>query len=117
MSKYDNFKIDDTIKNQFCINDEIRMNVTETVDSFIFSTLSNFAYANFNMTVSKDELTKAILLIRKFKEHGCNISERWETATEQSYALSDAYRRGFDDGVKKEHDRIMSILEEEKQND
>ena len=41
------------------------------------------------------------------------ICERVTTATQQTAHLNDAYRRGFHDGVTKEHDRIMSILERE----
>lgn len=45
------------------------------------------------------------------KEYGHGIGELWDTAVQQSAALNDAYRRGFQDGVTKEHDRIMDILE------
>ena len=73
---------------------------------------------NFNIVVEKEELVQAIHLIRMCKEHGPGIHERWTTATQQTTYLNDAYRRGFHDGITKEHDRIMSILEkEEKKNE
>ena len=46
------------------------------------------------------------------EEHGPGIYQCWATAAAQSAMLSDSYRRGFQDGVKKEHDRIMDILKE-----
>ena len=41
------------------------------------------------------------------------ICERWTTATQQTAHLNDAYIKGFHDGVRKEHDKIISILERE----
>ena len=72
-----------------------------------------YAMDNFNTVVEKEELVQAIQLIRMCKEHGSGICERWTTATQQTACLNDAYRRGFHDGVTKEHDRIMNILERE----
>ena len=98
--------------------DNIVMQVKETQEEFIFSTLSKYAMDNFNTVVEKEELVQAIQLIRMCKEHGSGICERWTTATQQTAYLNDAYRRGFNDGVAKEHDRIMSILErKENQNE
>ena len=92
--------------------DNIVMQVKETQEEFIFSTLSKYAMDNFNTVVEKEELVQAIQLIRMCKEHGPGIYERWTTATQQTTYLNDAYRRGFQDGVNKEHDRIMNILKE-----
>ena len=72
---------------------------------------------NFNTVVEKEELVQAIQLIRMCKEHGSEICERWTTATQQTVHLNDAYKRGFHDGVTKEHDRIISILEREVNNE
>lgn len=96
---------------------EITMKVEETQEAFIFSTLSKYAMDNFQIVVEKEELTRAIQLIRMSKEYGPGIYERWTTATQQSAALSDVYRRGFQDGVTKEHNRVMSVLEKENEND
>lgn len=93
---------------------EISMQVQETRDEFIFSTLSKYTNDIFNIVVEKEELARAINLIRMCKKYGPGIDERWTTATQQAAYLNDAYLRGFRDGVTKEHDRIMDILEKEK---
>ena len=95
--------------------DNMITQVQETQESFIFSTLSKYAMDHFNIVVEKQELVKAINLIRMCKEHGPGIYERWTTATQQAVYLDDAYRRGFQDGVNKEHDRFMDILEKLKE--
>ena len=92
--------------------------VTETQDEFIFYTLRDFLHDQADIVVQKDKLFKAISLLRMVEEHGPGIYQCWSTATAQSAMLSDSYRRGFQDGVKKEHDRIMDILErKENQNE
>lgn len=99
------------------IFDNLSMEVRETQDEFIFSTISNYIERECNVTISKTELIQAITLYRMYKEHGYDISERWTTATHQSVALSDAYNRGFQDGVEKEHNKVLELLdrlEEEK---
>lgn len=88
----------------------IAARVTETEDAFIFQTLSDFASANYQITVDKDELVRAIQLIRMSKEYGPSIAERWTTATQQSEWYRHAYNRGFQDGVKKEREEIDRML-------
>ena len=112
MIKTDYSKSEDIAKDIFKTVDNIVMQVQETQDEFIFSTLNKYAMDNFNTVVEKEELVQAIHLIRMCKEHGPGIHERWTTATQQTTYLNDAYRRGFQDGVNKEHDRIMDILKE-----
>ena len=99
--------------NTFNTINNIVMQVQETQNEFIFSTLSKYAMNNYNVVVEKEELIQAIYLIRMSKEYGPGIYERWSTATQQTAYLDNAYRRGFQDGVTKEHDRIISILEKE----
>lgn len=111
MISVDYLKSEGIAKDIFKTADNILLQVKETQDEFIFSTLSKYAMDNFNIIVEKEELARAIHLIRMCKEHGPGIYERWTTATQQTAYLDDAYRRGFQDGVTKEHDRIMSILE------
>ena len=67
--------------------------------------------------VEKEELIQAIHLMKMCKEYGPEIDKRWTTATQQTAYLDDAYRRGFQDGVNKEHDRIISILERKENSD
>lgn len=93
--------------------DTICMQVRETQDEIIFSTISKFLKRECNnITVSKSELMQAISLLRICKERGFDISERWVTATRQNNALSMEYNHGVRDGIKKERDRIESILKE-----
>ena len=98
----------DTVNN---VTSKIINQVCETEDSFIFQTLSDFASTNYQITVKKEELIYAIQLIRMYRETGVNISERCVTATQQSEWYRHAYNRGFEDGIKKEHDRITSLLD------
>ena len=98
----------DTVNN---VTSKIINQVCETEDSFIFQTLSDFASTNYQITVKKEELICAIRLIRMYRETGVNISERCVTATQQSEWYRHAYNRGFEDGIKKEHDRITSLLD------
>lgn len=86
--------------------------VQETQDEFIFSTINDFLHEQTNMVIKKDELIKAVSLLRMVEEHGPGIYQCWGTASAQSAMLHNSYMRGFQDGVKKEHDRIMDILKE-----
>ena len=117
MNSIDYSKSEEMIKEMFKTVDNIVMQVKETQEEFIFSTLCKYAMDNFNAVVEKEELVQAINLIRMCKIHGPGIYERWTTATQQTAYLNDAYRRGFNDGVTEEHDRIMSILEREVNNE
>ena len=118
MISTDYSKSEEMVKDMFKTVDNIVMQVQETQDEFIFYTLRNFLHDQANIVVQKGELIKAISLLRMVEEHGPGIYQCWATASAQSAMLSDSYRRGFQDGVKKEHDRIMSILErKENQNE
>lgn len=95
---------------------KIVQEVKETQDAFIFSTLSNYAHEAYHITVEKEELIKAIQLIRMMRKYGRNIDERWATATAQTAALSQEYLRGYQEGRDSEHQKFMDILEEMKRN-
>ena len=95
----------------FNIVSEMLTKVTETEGAFIFQTLSDFAQTNYQFTVEKDELIKAIQLIRMMRENGTDISVPWPTATQQSAALGKAYDRGFEDGLTKKHEELIEYLE------
>ena len=98
------------------LSNRISMGVTETQDSFIFQTLSDFAFTNYHIVVEKQELIRAIQLIRMAREYGPSIDQRWTTATEQTTVLHREYLRGFQEGVDSEHQKFMDILEGMKQN-
>lgn len=110
MINTDYSKSEEISKEIFKTVDNIVMQVKETQNEFIFSSLSKYAMDNFNIVVEKEELVQAINLIRMCKIHGPGIYERWTTATQQTAYLNDAYRRGFNDGVTEEHDRIKNRL-------
>lgn len=95
----------------FNIVGEMLTKVTETEDAFIFQTLSDFAQTHYQITVEKDELIKAIQLIRMMRENGTDISVPWTTATQQSEALGDAYDSGFRDGYERKCIELMDYLE------
>ena len=101
----DEFDVVNTISNK------IAHQVQETEDEFIFKTLSDFAADNYNIVVEKQELIQAIKLIRMYKEAGFDIGERFTTATQNCEELNRVYERGLQDGIKKEHDRVMGILD------
>ena len=97
----------DAVNSNIC---KIAHQVQETEDDFIFKTLSDFASDNYNIVVEKQELIQAINLIRIYREAGFDIGERFATATQQSEWYRHAYDKGLKDGIKKEHDRVMGIL-------
>lgn len=96
------------------INDvilKIASQVQETESEFIFRFLSDFAHSTYQVVIEKEELFKAIQLIRMSKEFGLSIDSRWETATQQSAFCRHAYDLGFNDGIKKAHNRIRNMME------
>jgi hypothetical protein len=96
----------------------ITTQMAETEDEFIFQTLSDFALNNYKIVVEKEEFDRAIQLIRMSKVYGPSIDSRWETATQNAAELDRAYTKGFQDGVDKEHARIMAAMKEmEKKHD
>lgn len=97
----------------FNIAGEMLSKVTETEDAFIFQTLSDFAQTHYQIIVEKDELIKAIQLIRMMRENGTDISEPWTTATQQSAVLGDAYISGFNDGYERKCIELMDYLKQE----
>ncbi len=100
-------QLDDEINNVIL---KIASQVEETESEFIFQFLSDFAHSTYQVVIEKEELFKAIQLIRMSKEFGPNIDRRWQTATQQSAFYRHAYNRGFEDGVKEECERIKHIL-------
>lgn len=96
--------------------EKIIREVHETENEFIFSTIKPFINSVTNMVISKEELVRAISLIRLQREaserYGSMISNDWNTATRQMSELRSAYNRGFEDGSKKERDKIKEFLDD-----
>lgn len=90
----------------------ITTQITETEDEFIFQVLSDFASSKYNVAIEKEELVRAIQLIRMSKKYGPSIGERWVTATQNMAELERAYNKGFQDGVDKCHTRIAKVIKE-----
>lgn len=94
--------------------DKIVTTVNETQDAFIFSTLSSYAAEQYNITVEKEELVRAIQLIRMSREYGPSIGERWVTATQNAAELDRAYKKGLQDGIQEARIRLENTFKEEK---
>lgn len=98
------------------IFDEISMKVVETEEAFIFSIIDPFIQSIAQTEISKEELVKAVQLIRLQREasdrYGVTISNDWCTAVSQTEELSKAYGRGYDDAMKRILDRHKEILRE-----
>lgn len=95
----------------------IMTQVTETEDEFIFQTLSDYATKHYKIVVKKEELVRAIQLIRMSREYGPSIGERWATATQNAAELGRAYRKGLQDGIQKARNRLENTFKEETKND
>ena len=94
------------------LTNKIVTTVQETEEAFIFQTLSNFALATSNIAVSKEELVRAIQLIRMMKETGMDIHDCYASADRQKEMYHNAYQRGLQDGERRERDRIMGVMNE-----
>lgn len=92
----------------------ITTQVTETEDEFIFQTLSDFTSTKYQTVVEKEELVRAIQLIRMSREYGPSIGERWATATQNAAELDRAYIKGLRDGIQKARKRLENTFKEEK---
>ena len=81
------------------ITTSIAMSVEETESNFIFTTIQPFVQQIACTKISKDELTKAILLYRKLKENNITIEECLAGADQCEEVLKEAYDRGVKDGI------------------
>ena len=84
------------------------------IKNVIFSTLSSYAAEHYNITVEKEELIRAIQLIRMSREYGPSIGERWATATQNAAELDRAYNKGLQDGIQEARKRLENTFKEEK---
>lgn len=64
-----------------------------------------------NLCMFSDMFNTEDQCIKWCQEHGRNINELWTTATQQSEALANAYRRGLKDGIEKERARLVDVLD------
>ena len=90
--------------------DNMVMQVRETRDEFIFSTLSNFASTNYNITVSKQELIMAIEFIRMCNETGTNLRQYHNTALNGTELYRKGYNMGFEAGIQEVRNKLKEEI-------
>lgn len=95
----------------------ITMQFNETEEEFIFQTLSDYATKHYETVVKKEELVKAILLIRACNETGTDLRECYNTATYGTELYRKGYMKGFADGIQEAHNRLENAFKEETEND
>lgn len=111
MISTDYLKSEEMTKDMFKTVNSIVMQVEETQDEFIFSTLSNFASTNYNITVDKKELIMAIQLIRMCNETGTDLRQYHNTATNGTELYRKGYNTGFEARMNKMRNENMDYLD------
>ena len=106
MINTDYSKSEEIAKEMFKTVDNIVMQVKETQDEFIFSTLSDFASTNYNITVDKKELIIAIQFIRMCNETGTDLQQYHNTATDGTELYRKGYNAGFEAGIQEARNRL-----------
>lgn len=104
-------KSEEMAKEMFKTVNNIVMQVEETQDEFIFSTLSNFASMNYNITVDKKELIMAIQFIRMCNETGTNLRQYHSTATDGTELYRKGYNTGFEAGIQEARNRLEKAFD------
>ena len=90
--------------------DNMVMQVRETRDEFIFSTLSNFASTNYNITIDKQELIMAIEFIRMCNETGTDLRQYHSTALNGTELYRKGYNMGFEAGIQEVCNRLKEEI-------
>ena len=106
MFKTDYSKSEEMAKEIFKTVDNIVMQVKETQDEFIFSTLSDFSSTNYNITVDKKELIMVIQFIRMCHETGTDLRQYHSTATDGTELYRKGYNTGFEAGIQEARNRL-----------
>lgn len=106
MISTDYSKYEEMAKGMFKTVDNIVMQVKEAQDEFIFSTLSDFASTNYDITVNKKELIMAIQFIRMCRETETDLRQYYSTATDGTELYRKGYNTGFDAGIREARNRL-----------
>ena len=106
MNSTDYSKSEEMTKDIFKTVDNIVMQVEETQDKFIFSTLSDFASTNYNIMVDKKELIMAIQFIQMCNETGTDLRRYHNTATNGTELYRKGYNMGFEAGIQEARNRL-----------
>ena len=110
MISTDYSKSEEIAKEMFKTVDNIVMQVKETQDEFIFSTLSDFASTNYNIMVDKKELIMAIQFIRMCNETGTDLRQYYSTATDGTELYRKGYNMGFEAGIQEVRNRLKEEI-------
>lgn len=94
--RYENISIDESMK------------MIETRDEFIFQTISSWIVDNYQITVSKETLSKAVALIKMMEDRGVDICE----ITANAKILHDEYMRGYRKGYQEGRDVILESFDD-----
>ena len=87
---------------------EVSTKVIETRDEFIFQTISSWIANNYQITVSKETLSKAVALVKMMEDRGVDICE----TTVNAKILCDEYMRGYRKGYREGRDAIVEIFDD-----
>lgn len=100
------FKLDEGSFDMTKFTDKIIREVKETEDAFIFTSVKPFLDSISTFEIQKEELVRAVLLIRMQREavekYGTLLPNDYLTAVNMKFDLEQAYRKGFEEGVKHE---------------
>lgn len=115
MSESSKFKLDEEPFDMPKWTEKVIREAHETEDAFIFTSIQPFLDSISIFEVQKEELARAILLIRKQREamekYGATLPNDYLTAVNMQMELERAYRKGFDDGVKHEQRTVAEQWE------
>ena len=89
------------------IND-VSTKMIETRDEFIFQTISSWIVDNYQITVSKEMLSKAVALIKMMEDRGVDICE----ITANAKILHDEYMRGYRKGYQEGRDVVLESFDD-----
>lgn len=107
----------DPVNDMFSWTEKIIREVHEDEEKWIFETIKPFIGSVTDMEITKEELIRAISLIRLQREasikFGVMISNDWNTAKEQCDGLTKAYLHGYDDGYSKCKNEIKEFINDE----
>lgn len=90
------------------IIDDVSAKMIETRDEFIFQTISSWIVDNYQITVSKETLSKAVALIKMMEDRGVDICE----ITVNAKILHDEYMRGYRKGYQEGRDVILESFDD-----
>lgn len=95
------------------INDNLykfRNTVAENQEEFIFSTISNWMYDNFQIRVNKQELIQALEIVRACRHmEGYSLRDACVNAKSHTSSYNDGFKAGYKEG----RESIRDLIEEE----